>query len=416
MTAGSEQSRIIAIVGGSYGGVSTAHYLLKHVLPKLSDCNTYSVVLVSASSQVLCRPACPRALIKDEFFPQQKLFVTIADQFQHYQNGAFRFIQGRVTELDHTERSIQYQTKDGSSHKLTFHAVVLATGASTHSPLFGLNKDESELRNSWAVLRKALPNAKAIVISGGGPTGVETAGELGEYLNGRPGWFSSGAKTPAVQITVVTSAAEILPVLRNSLAAEAQAYLSQVGVQVMKNARVVSVQPDGAGTNIDKLTEKATITLSNGSTLEADLYIPAYGTIPNTSFVSKDLLAADGRVEVNQSTLRIDKAGPLTYGIGDCTTYARAAVHNVLAAVPVLCANIKRDLAGEGTATSSAADRIFTEDTRETQLVPIGQSKGVGSAMGWRLPSFVVWLVKGRDYWLWTTGDLWNGKHWKKET
>jgi hypothetical protein len=50
------------------------------------------------------------------------------------------------------------------------------------------------------------------------------------------------------------------------------------------------------------------------------------------------------------------------------------------------------------------------EDKGETQLVPIGRSKGVGALMGWEVPSWVVWAIKGRDYWLWTTGKLWSGR------
>ena len=60
----------IVVLGGSYGGVSTAHYLLKHVIPKLSDKVAYQVVMVSTSLHAMCRPACPRALISDHMFPQ----------------------------------------------------------------------------------------------------------------------------------------------------------------------------------------------------------------------------------------------------------------------------------------------------------------------------------------------------------
>lgn len=65
---------------------------------------------------------------------------------------------------------------------------------------------------------------------------------------------------------------------------------------------------------------------------------------------------------------------------------------------------------------ASGTDRSFKEDTREMQLVPIGKSKGVGAAMGYQIPSFMVWAIKGRDYWLWTTGKLWDGRHWAKES
>ena len=180
--------------------------------------------------------------------------------------------------------------------------------------------------------------------------------------------------------------------------------------------RVTAVEPSTAGT--ENVATKATLTLDNGTTLEADLYIPATGTTPNISFIDKALLTADGRVETNSSTLRVDKAGSGIYAVGDVASSARPAVHLILNAIPVVCANIRRDLllAAGKEASSISGDREFKEDTRETQLVPIGKSKGVGAAMGWQIPSFLVWLIKGRDYWLWTTGDLWSGKQWAKES
>lgn len=157
------------------------------------------------------------------------------------------------------------------------------------------------------------------------------------------------------------------------------------------------------------MTSNATLTLADGSTLQADLYIPATGAKPNASFVDGTLMK-EGHVETNPSTLRVDKAGLRIYAIGHVASYARPAVHGILSAVPVLAANIKRDLLGSG------EERVFHEDLHETQLVPIGRSKGVGATMGYQLPNFLVWLIKGRDYWLWTTGKLWSGEQWAKET
>ncbi|KAL9611338.1 MAG: hypothetical protein Q9167_004021 [Letrouitia subvulpina] len=410
------QKRII-IIGGSYGGVSTAHYLLKHAIPQLPETKLYQIIIVSASSQVICRPACPRALISDNMFPQEKLFVSIPKLFEHYPKDSFRFIHGSVTELHHSGRTISVTGITGASEKLDFHALVIATGASTPSPLHGLNRDEEFLRANWTDFRKALPTAKRIVIAGAGPVGIETAGELGEHLNGRAGWFSSKLVNPTVTIIVVSAGPKILPALRPAIAKKAENYLAKVGVTLLKNVRVKIVIPQDAGTDSASITTKATLTLEDGKTLDADLYIPATGTIPNTRFIKQELLTADGRVDTNPSTLRVDKAGPRIYAVGDVASYARPAIHLILNSIPVLCANIKRDLmldAGKAESSLNGEDRTFKEDTRETQMVPIGKSKGVGAAMGYRLPSFLVWLIKGRDYWLWTTGGLWSGKQWAK--
>ncbi|KAI1616826.1 hypothetical protein EDD37DRAFT_60227 [Exophiala viscosa] len=401
----------IVILGGSYAGVSTAHYLLKHVLPKLPNKKAYKVILVSTSDQAMCRPACPRAMISDDMLPQEKLFVSIPKAFKQYSQGTFHFIKGTATELDHTTRSVSLSLPDGATEGIIFHALVIATGASTPSPLLGLNRDVEYLRSSWTAFRQALPSAKKIVIVGGGPAGIETAGELGEYLNGRAGWFRSEMVRPKVDITVVTAGTRILPILRSSLAEQAEIYLAKVGVTVLKNARVTAVEPQDAGT--EQVGSKATITLQNGEKLDADLYIPATGTRPNTYFVNKTLLMSDGRVDTNPSTLRVDRAGPRIYVVGDAASYARPGVHLILSAIPVLCTNIERDLLVTES-KPGGEDRSYKEDKRETQMVPIGKSKGVGAAMGYKMPSFLVWLIKGRDYWLWTTGNLWSGKQWAK--
>ena len=153
--------KIIVILGGSYSGLSTAHYLLKHVVPQLLDKESYQVTIVSASSQAICRPACPRALISDDLFSQEKLFVNIPSVFEQYPKGSFRFIHGTATELDHTNRSVSISLATGSAEEVDFYALVIATGASTPSPLLGLNRDEDFLRSSWAAFREALPTVKS---------------------------------------------------------------------------------------------------------------------------------------------------------------------------------------------------------------------------------------------------------------
>ncbi|KAG6366094.1 hypothetical protein INS49_000270 [Diaporthe citri] len=363
-------------------------------------------------------------MLSDDMFPQEKLFAEIEAQFLQYAGAEnFQFIKGTAMKFNHAQRTVTIKTESTDAlQELSFHGLVIATGASTPSPLLGLIKDETLLRACWSSLRKALPGAKNIVISGGGPTSIETAGELGEYLNGRSGTFSSGQSQLRVNITVITSSSRVLPALRQGIADKAEKLLAGVGVTVIKHARVKTVIPAQAGRNLEMLTSKATVVLDDGKTIDADLYIPATGTTPNTGFISDtSLITADGRVDTNPSTLRVDRAGPNAriYAIGDASSYARPAIHNILSAVPTLCASIKSDLllqGGHRKDLSSGAGHAFKEDMRETQLVPIGRGKGVGAAVGFQLPSFLIWLLKGRDYWLWTTENLWNGKKWNRES
>jgi NADH dehydrogenase FAD-containing subunit len=394
MIKASQPTHTILVLGASYAGLSTTHYLLKHAVPSLPN---HRIILVGTSTQVMCRPACPRAMISDDFFNQSKLFVDIATQLEKYSKEQVTFINGVATYIDHKKRTAFIKrSEDSEDVSIDFHALVIATGASTSSPLLSNGPDR---RDAWKTFRTSLPSARNIVIAGGGPTGVEIAGELGSYLN-----TTTNTTSPKVAITLITSTSRILPTLRPDIAATAEKYLINLGVTLCTNTKVE-----------DYNARTKTVRLNNGDSMkDVDIYIPATGTKPNTSFLSPLLLAPDGRVLTNPATLRVDCAGARIYAVGDCSNAYHPAIHNILDSIPVLGENIKRDLSISygGSGSGEGGDKCFKEDTRDTQLVPIGRIKGVGVIMGWKVPSWVVWVVKGRDYWVWTTGRVWSGRMW----
>lgn len=349
----------------------------------------------------MCRPACPRAMLSDAYFDQSKLFVDIRKQLVQYPAEKWEFVHGAAVQVDHVARTARIGV-GREEQVVEFHALVVATGASTPSPLLSNGPGRAE---AWEKLRAGLGDAKRIVVAGGGPTGVEIAGELGCHLN-------KNGEGSRVEITLVTSGERILPSLRAEIAETAEKYLRDLGVKVTSGTKVVGMDPEHAGQQSGTLTSSTIINLSSGEELEADIYIPATGTRPNTQFLAKELLSSDGRVKTNAKTLRVDQAGDRIYAIGDCSNASRPAVHNILSAVPILGHNIANDLWVAAGAGPAKQDKLFVEDTRETQFVPIGMKKGVGAAMGWKLPSWLIWLIKGRDYWIWTTGRLWSGKQW----
>lgn len=111
-------------------------------------------------------------------------------------------------------------------------------------------------------------------------------------------------------------------------------------------------------------------------------------------------MTADNCVDTNPSALRVDKAGPRVYAVRDASSFARLAIHIILNAIPILCANIKRDLLIAPGEEESAVgeDRVYQEDVCGKQLVSFGTGREVSIMMGYRIPSIVRWLVKGRDY------------------
>ncbi|KAI0142723.1 hypothetical protein GGR57DRAFT_383018 [Xylariaceae sp. FL1272] len=219
------QTKRIIILGGSYGGLSVAHSLLKHTLPSLPSPESYKIVLVSTSSKAICRQATPRAMISDSYFPREKLIVGIEDQFKSYAKGSFEFVKGTAVKLDAECRTVDislYNGEGNTTRIIPYYALVIATGSSTLSPLLGFTGDEATLRDSWSAFREKLPNAKHIVVAGGGPSGVEVAGELGEHLNGRAGWFKDKLSDPNFRVTLLSGGDRILPYLRPAIAETAE--------------------------------------------------------------------------------------------------------------------------------------------------------------------------------------------------
>ena len=403
------ETRNIVFLGASYAGISATHYFLKHVYPHLPTSPTvkYKVVLINDSPKWFLRHASPRAIASADLMPNEKIFLDIEPGFAQY-GDKVQFVVGKATSWDPEKRVVIISSpadSSGSSKELpiSYHALVLATGSKSASPLWSSQGNgHEEIEAALADANAQVKRAKSIVIAGGGPAGVETAGEIAEYLNGSPGWFQTKPANPKAQITLLTSSDKLLPRLRPAIAKQAERDLSRLGVEVKYKIKVLE-----SSTIADESKPTATttkLTLSNNTTLNTDLYLPALGSTPLTSYIPSHLLdPTTSLLLTTQSTLRVTPAAcPLTYALGDITSFTRGSILEIIAQVPVLASNMQRDLLaahenGFG-AKPQGKDRIYEPELRELQVVPVGRRGGVGAAWGWRVPSWVVWLVKGRDY------------------
>lgn len=415
-----QETRNIVIIGASFGGISIAHYFLKHIAPALKASPTagsasYKLILIDPSTHFWWRPSAPRALVEASLMPHSKTFVPIADCFKGYPASAVSLRQGRATAVDTAAGTVTFQPTTDAVHSkststsdstptetIPYHALVLATGTTTGSPLTSLIGPHTGTISALDAMNTRLRAAKSIVVGGGGPVAVETAGEIGEALNGVAGWGSERPGKPKASVLLVTSGAKLLPKLRPALSDKAETYLNRVGADVRYNTRVVSAEPAADG-------QQTTVTLDNGETLLADVYIPAIGATPNTSFLPDDLLDSRGYVNCNSATLRVEGAGSAArvYCIGDCGNYCRGGILDLYDALPVLGANMAVDLGASGFKA-----RNYVDKKAETQVVPVGRGKGVGAFNGWKLPSMAVNMIKGKDYMTSRMPEITTGSKW----
>lgn len=400
----------ILVLGASFAGLGAAHYALKHVIPKLpkKDGTSYTVTLVNPSKDFWWRVGAPREIVSRQMMPTSKTYYPIEPAFA-YAKDHFTFVQGTATHVDGAGQTVSVTTETGEQKSIPYLALIIATGISTPSPLFTQSAGPAELQATHEAFQKALPNAKTVVIGGAGPVGVETAGEIAEALNGKPGFLASAPKNPKAKVTIICAEKKMLPILRESISKQAEKFLARLGANVVYNTKVLSATTNG---------DKTMVQTSDGQTIEADIYIDATGARPNTSFLPKDWLDNRNRVACNAKTLRVEtqSAGPRVYVVGDAGSYTRGGIMDQYDALPVAMTNLRTDLIAHLSGTAPGPDRHYTANLKEQQICPIGTQKGVGAFGGHPVPSVMVWAIKGRDYMVGqlATATL-NGDQYKKE-
>ncbi|USW48082.1 Putative FAD/NAD(P)-binding domain, FAD/NAD(P)-binding domain superfamily [Septoria linicola] len=370
----------IVVLGASFAGLATAHHICKHLLPKLkASGDKYVLHLVDPSTHFWWHIAAPRQICSVDEISLEQSFVPIKDGFKQYGNlqESIVFHQATATALDTHNRTVSLSKPDGSTESLSYWSLIISTGVSTPTPLTGFVGDHTVSQKALRETNTKLKTAKDIVVSGGGPVGVEIAGELGAH-------FGSKAK-----VTLVTAGEKLLPVLNETRAKKAETLLKRLNVNVLYNTKVSGTKDLGNG--------QTEVLLSNGKPLTADVYIPAFGVTPNTEWLPKDLKNDRGFVATNEQTLRVDKAGVRVYSAGDVAGVDTGGVLNMYNSLPVLHANLDHDLLAEAKA-GSVAEKTYSFQKKETQFVPVGAKTGVAAFNGWSVPGFVVAFAKGKDY------------------
>lgn len=169
----------------------------------------------------------------------------------------------------------------------------------------------------------------------------------------------------------------------------AESYLTKMGVRTINNNKVSSTKERGS---------KTIVTFDNGAEqMSVDVYIDATGGVRNAEWLPKHWLTGQNQVLVDNTTLRSNTSNTQgVYAIGDIASYSQLAVLDIFDAIRPLCASILEDLSP----APKPSAKPFKQVTAPTQIVPIGPKGGVGILFGWRLPSFFVWLIKGRTYFI----------------
>jgi len=369
----------IVILGAHHGGVNTAHYLLRHIIPPLSKLTpevSYHITIVAPNTEFYWNVATPRHLVSEDLIHGKDLWFSIADAFARYDQKSFKFIRGKATAVNQTTRTVTIKKTSGQPEDLIYSTLVIATGSSYASPLWQINESDAVTRAEIARIREALKNAQTVLISGGGAVGVETAGEIGSYY-------------PRKNITLLSGTTRLLIRLSAYNSAKAESKLRNLGVRTLHNLRVSSIKKNEDGST--------TLGFSDGSTKPVDVFIDATGPRPNSKFLPPAWIDPRGHVIVDPLTLRTKTAG--VYAVGDVANYCDGGIISTGNGIAPVGTSIGIDIA-KAAGKESPFKQKFYKSMGETQFVPTGPSGGVGQIFGWWIPSWMVWLIKSRSFFL----------------
>jgi apoptosis-inducing factor 2 len=425
----------IVVLGGSYAGLSVTHRLLTTTIKELRTTKSsprYRVVLVSPSTHLYWNIGAPRAICGAELVSKRSAFIPFLDEFKRYPDTQFSFIQGEAVSINFVHRTVEIKMVRSRSasreeigepgeteeiQDITYHALIIATGTSSDSDLLSLHGSHDRTAKALKQFHRDLKNASSLVIIGGGPSGVECAGQIATWVNQPKRQKSKEQDTKrskkvsqevedsrtsiAVKITLISGHNHLLPDLNPGVGAKAERQLKQLGVHIINNVRLVTAQQIPS--------QVIRCVLSNGMILSSDLLISATGQTPNTAFLPRDILDDNSYVALDPKYMRVTGAGERVYAIGSCCSIQKNTLGDIFRGIPVLIHNLRNDLrefeirlrdplGGKKGGLQRLRDVRYNHNQSTTQLCPITRKGGVGVVHGLSIPSLAVWLLKGRDY------------------
>lgn len=391
----------VVVLGGGAAGFSVIHGLSGKVS---------SLTLVDPLDRAFHNIGAPRAMVEAT---EDKLFIPFAKATA---GGRATHVRGAASSVDTVGRTVTVRlTGSEAEQVLPYDVLVIATGTSSSAPSKALSVHSGDAMAALRAMREALADAKRVVIVGGGPVGVEVAGELASADAAK----AAGSKR---EVHLFHRGAALLSAadggnLPDAFREKVRLALQAAGVAVHLGAAVpkpdLAALPAGvtaiAGGAL--LVGPMAIPLPDGGSITADatLFATGSGSPNNAAFrtgVLASALDANGRLKVTPSLQVLGCAGVFALGDIAGTTDSKIAYIAGKVHAPIVVRNIITLAKAERAAAARAAKGLLPTppklaehhpSPKGSMLVTLGRSGGVGTLNGSGIPTFLIKALKGKD-------------------
>lgn len=372
----------VVIVGGGFGGLAAAKTLIA------APAKDLKVTIIDEKNHHLFQPLLYQ--VASAALSPAEIAAPIRSILKAGTNSV-DVVMGRVTHVDTAARKLIW-----TGGEIGYDAVILACGAS-HS-YFGHPEWEEfapglkTLEQATEIRRRileAFERADAttdealrrelltFVVVGGGPTGVELAGSLGEISRQTLAQDFTRIDPSSTRIVLIEAGKRILPSFSEGLSRHATRDLEKLGVTVWTSTRVTDITVDGVRLG--------------GEFVAAKTVLWAAGVRPSTlGALLGGTLDPVGRVEVDRY-LRVAPHENV-YAIGDMASFSDTLLGRLPGLAPVamqqgrhVAHNLLRQLKGKPVEPFKYVDK--------GQMATIGRRRAVSEFKGVEMAGFFAWMA-----------------------
>lgn len=374
-----DASKHVVIVGGGFAGLNAAKVLAGR--------NDTRVTLIDRRNHHLFQPLLYQVAMAG--LSPAEIAVPIRSLFSGARNTSV--IHGEVLGIDAGARQVH-----GDFGAIGYDYLVLAAGA-LHA-YFGHEEWEQyapglkTLEQATEIRRRVLTAFElaeretdadqrraclTFVIVGGGPTGVELAGAIGEMSRFTLARDFRNIDPKLTRVILIEAGARILPMFSERLASRATRDLEAIGVQVWTQSMVTAIDAAGVGVGDERISARTVLWAAGVQASPLGGQLGAETDRSGRVQVNDDLsLAAHPEIFVaGDQACCLDQAGKPLPGIAPVALQQGRHVGRT----------IVRELDGQPRAPFRYIDK--------GQMATIGRSRAIVEAHGFHLTGFLAWIA-----------------------